>query len=41
MTQQPDSGKKKALELAIAHIQKQYGEGAIMALGKHSATHGL
>lgn len=41
MSQQPDSGKKKALELAISHIQKQFGEGAIMALGKHSATKGL
>ncbi len=41
MSQQPDIGKKKALELAISHIQKQFGEGAIMALGKHSSTHGL
>lgn len=41
MSQQPDTSKKKALELAISHIQKQFGEGAIMALGKHSATHGL
>lgn len=39
--QQPDMGKKKALELAISHIQKQFGEGAIMALGKHAAAHGL
>ena len=37
----PDIGKRKALELAISHIQKQFGEGAIMALGKHSSTHGL
>jgi recombination protein RecA len=41
MSQQPDAGKKKALELAISQIQKQFGEGAIMALGKHSATHGM
>ena len=41
MSQQPDSGKKKALELAISHIQKQFGDGAIMALGQHSATKGL
>jgi recombination protein RecA len=41
MSQQTDSGKKKALELAISHIQKQFGEGAIMALGKHSAAGGL
>lgn len=33
------SEKKKALELAVAHIQKQFGEGAIMALGAHSASH--
>ena len=33
--------KKKALELAIAHIQKQFGDGAIMSLGKHSVSHGL
>ncbi|HRW58696.1 MAG TPA: recombinase RecA [Chlamydiales bacterium] len=26
--------KKKALELAVSHIKKQFGEGAIMALGK-------
>lgn len=42
MSQQHDTSKKKALELAISHIQKQFGEGAIMALGKHSAaTHGI
>jgi recombination protein RecA len=32
------SEKKKALELAITHIEKQFGEGSIMTLGKHSAT---
>lgn len=31
--------RKKALEAAIAHIEKQFGEGSIMSLGKHSATH--
>ncbi len=36
-----DPNKKKALELAVSHIQKQFGEGAIMALGKHSAAGGL
>ena len=30
--------KKKALELAISHIQKQFGDGAIMALGQHSSA---
>lgn len=34
-----DPGKKKALELAMAQIEKQFGEGSIMSLGKHSAAH--
>lgn len=34
-----DLGKKKALELAISHIEKQFGEGSIMTLGKHSTAH--
>jgi recombination protein RecA len=33
-----DNAKKKALELAISHIEKQFGQGSIMTLGKHSAT---
>jgi recombination protein RecA len=33
-----DLGKKKALEAAISHIEKQFGEGSIMTLGKHSAS---
>ncbi|MDE3055161.1 MAG: recombinase RecA [Verrucomicrobiota bacterium] len=37
----PDPAKRKALELAMSHIQKQFGDGAIMALGKHSSVHGL
>lgn len=43
MSQPPvvDSGKKKALELAISHIQKQFGDGAIMALGKHASAQGI
>lgn len=32
-----DTAKKKALELAIAHIEKQFGTGSIIHLGKHSA----
>jgi recombination protein RecA len=36
-----DIGKKKALELAISHIQKQFGDGAIMTLGKHSSINGI
>jgi recombination protein RecA len=35
------SDKKKALELALSHIQKQFGEGAIMSLGKHSSIKGV
>jgi recombination protein RecA len=34
---QSDHERKKALELAIGHIKKQFGDGAIMSLGKHSA----
>ena len=33
-----DLGKKKALEAAISLIEKQFGEGSIMSLGKHSAS---
>ncbi len=32
-----DQERKKALELAVGHIKKQFGEGAIMSLGKHSS----
>lgn len=32
-----NEGRKKALELARQHIEKQFGEGSIMSLGKHSA----
>ena len=39
MSQHHDSGKKKALEAAISLIEKQFGDGAIMTLGKHSSTH--
>ena len=33
---QADVERKKALELAVGHIKKQFGDGAIMSLGKHS-----
>ncbi|HSX04353.1 MAG TPA: recombinase RecA [Rhabdochlamydiaceae bacterium] len=33
-----EDGKRKALELAIAQIEKNFGEGSIMTLGKHQAT---
>ncbi len=38
MSQAQDNARKKALDLAISHIEKQFGEGAIMTLGKHSAN---
>ncbi len=41
MSNPQDSAKKKALELALAHIEKQFGEGSIMTLGKHSTGHGV
>lgn len=30
--------KQKSLDLAIAHIEKQFGTGSIMTFGKHSAS---
>jgi recombination protein RecA len=33
-----DTAKRKALDLALSQIEKQFGEGSIMTLGKHSAT---
>ena len=33
--------KRKSLDLAIAQIHKQFGDGAIMALGKHKSTKGI
>jgi len=39
MSHPNDLAKKKALEAAIAQIEKQFGDGSIMSLGKHSATH--
>jgi recombination protein RecA len=38
MSSADESGKKKALELALSQIEKQFGEGAIMSLGKHSQS---
>jgi recombination protein RecA len=37
MSQTADTERKKALESAVSYIKKQFGEGAIMSLGKHSA----
>ncbi len=39
MSQHQETGKKKALEAAISLIEKQFGDGSIMTLGKHSSTH--
>ncbi|NGX62700.1 MAG: Protein RecA [Candidatus Anoxychlamydiales bacterium] len=41
MKQSDIEEKKKALDLAVAHIKKQFGEGAVMALGKHSSIKGV
>lgn len=35
---QQDAERKKALDLAVGHIRKQFGDGAIMTLGKHQST---
>jgi len=37
MSEPNDAAKRKALDLAISHIEKKFGEGAIMFLGKHKA----
>lgn len=41
MANPEDAAKKKALELAISHIEKQFGEGSIMSLGDHSSTRSI
>ncbi len=35
-----ESQKQKALDSAVSYIQKQFGDGAIMPLGQHSAKRG-
>ncbi|WP_044881517.1 recombinase RecA [Neochlamydia sp. EPS4] len=37
MAQANDAERKKALDLAVSQIKKQFGDGAIMSLGKHSS----
>lgn len=37
MAQSTDTERKKALDLAVSQIKKQFGDGAIMSLGKHSS----
>jgi len=34
----PNEEKKKALALAVSHIEKQFGQGAVMTFGKHRST---
>lgn len=36
-----NSGKVKALELALGQIKKQFGEGSIMSFGQHSQTRNI
>lgn len=36
MAQGSDSDRKKALDLAVSHIKKQFGDGAIMSLGSRA-----
>ena len=38
---QDENPKKKALAAAMAHIEKQYGTGAIMSLGKQATQRGV
>ena len=38
MSQTFDNPKRRALELAMAHIEKQFGDGAIMSLGKSASS---
>lgn len=38
MAQMPDQERRKALDNAVLLIKKQFGDGAIMTLGKHSAS---
>lgn len=37
MSKPNDSERKKALDITLGTIKKQFGDGAIMSLGKHSA----
>ncbi len=41
MSIQEENSKKKALELALANIKKQFGDGAIMSLGKHTSNNAI
>ncbi len=41
MSQTKNDDRKKALELAVGHIKKQFGDGAIMSLGQRSSQQGI
>jgi len=41
MSNSNDAAKKKALDLAMSHIEKQFGAGAIMSLGDHYANRAI
>lgn len=41
MPKSMDPEKRKALELAVGHIKKQFGEGAIMSLGQRKTQRGI
>ena len=41
MSDTNNAAKKKALDLAISHIEKQFGEGAVMSLGDHRANRSI
>ena len=41
MSQHPNTERKKALDLAVGQIKKQFGDGAIMSLGQRSAQRGV
>jgi recombination protein RecA len=38
---QPNAERRKALELAVSHIKKQFGDGAIMSLGHRQSLRGI
>lgn len=39
MADEKDSGRQKSLDLALSQIEKQFGKGAIMRLGKDQVIH--
>lgn len=41
MSQTQDPEKRKALDLAVGQIKKQFGDGAIMSLGQRSCQRGI